>query len=135
MPRNPHQHWLCGQLIPNKPDTTGQLNGLKKFLAFGFDHSRIDTSLSEALVSGTRLMLIVPGERKRVIGGHPPDVKFTPGLFVLDAHRCIMWCAPLCAPWEILMVTTTARKLFRRLGPGLITGAADDHPSGIATYS
>ena len=27
------------------------------------------------------------------------------------------------------------RKLFKRLGPGLITGAADDDPSGIATYS
>ena len=27
------------------------------------------------------------------------------------------------------------RRLFRRLGPGLITGAADDDPSGIATYS
>ena len=25
--------------------------------------------------------------------------------------------------------------LFRQLGPGLITGAADDDPSGIATYS
>src|SRR6478735_3185769 len=25
--------------------------------------------------------------------------------------------------------------LFQRLGPGLITGAADDDPSGIATYS
>ena len=25
--------------------------------------------------------------------------------------------------------------LFKRLGPGLITGAADDDPSGIATYS
>jgi Mn2+/Fe2+ NRAMP family transporter len=24
---------------------------------------------------------------------------------------------------------------FGRLGPGLITGAADDDPSGIATYS
>lgn len=33
------------------------------------------------------------------------------------------------------MVTQTARKIFRRLGPGLITGAADDDPSGIATYS
>lgn len=33
------------------------------------------------------------------------------------------------------MVTRTARRLFRRLGPGLITGAADDDPSGIATYS
>jgi len=27
------------------------------------------------------------------------------------------------------------RQLFRRLGPGFITGAADDDPSGIATYS
>src|SRR5205814_9457665 len=27
------------------------------------------------------------------------------------------------------------RNLLRRLGPGLITGAADDDPSGIATYS
>src|SRR5216684_4702021 len=27
------------------------------------------------------------------------------------------------------------RMLFRLLGPGLITGAADDDPSGIATYS
>src|SRR5215467_3211266 len=26
-------------------------------------------------------------------------------------------------------------KLFASLGPGLITGAADDDPSGIATYS
>lgn len=28
-----------------------------------------------------------------------------------------------------------ALSLFRKLGPGLITGAADDDPSGIATYS
>lgn len=27
------------------------------------------------------------------------------------------------------------RRHFRQLGPGLITGAADDDPSGIATYS
>ena len=33
------------------------------------------------------------------------------------------------------MVTQAAKKLFNRLGPGLITGAADDDPSGIATYS
>ena len=29
----------------------------------------------------------------------------------------------------------SARRFFRNLGPGLITGAADDDPSGIATYS
>ena len=33
------------------------------------------------------------------------------------------------------MVTQTAKEFMRRLGPGLITGAADDDPSGIATYS
>ena len=27
------------------------------------------------------------------------------------------------------------RRFFRDLGPGLITGAADDDPSGISTYS
>src|SRR5271170_3257042 len=27
------------------------------------------------------------------------------------------------------------RSLLQRLGPGLVTGAADDDPSGIATYS
>src|SRR4029453_19424816 len=27
------------------------------------------------------------------------------------------------------------RDLLRRLGPGIITGAADEDPSGIATYS
>ena len=33
------------------------------------------------------------------------------------------------------MVTQSAKKFVQRLGPGLITGAADDDPSGIATYS
>jgi NRAMP (natural resistance-associated macrophage protein)-like metal ion transporter len=32
-------------------------------------------------------------------------------------------------------VTTRFRQFLERLGPGLITGAADDDPSGIATYS
>jgi NRAMP (natural resistance-associated macrophage protein)-like metal ion transporter len=31
--------------------------------------------------------------------------------------------------------TGPLRKLWRTLGPGLVTGAADDDPSGIATYS
>ena len=26
-------------------------------------------------------------------------------------------------------------KLFKKIGPGFITGAADDDPSGVATYS
>jgi hypothetical protein len=29
----------------------------------------------------------------------------------------------------------SARRLLRMFGPGLVTGAADDDPSGIATYS
>jgi len=29
----------------------------------------------------------------------------------------------------------TVRHFFANLGPGLITGAADDDPSGISTYS
>ena len=29
----------------------------------------------------------------------------------------------------------TIRRFFSSLGPGLITGAADDDPSGVATYS
>src|SRR6476660_7618362 len=29
----------------------------------------------------------------------------------------------------------TARRFFSDLGPGLITGAADDDPSGISTYT
>ena len=32
-------------------------------------------------------------------------------------------------------VTARARKFFANLGPGLITGAADDDPSGISTYA
>ncbi len=32
-------------------------------------------------------------------------------------------------------VKTALRRFWRALGPGLITGAADDDPSGIATYS
>lgn len=31
--------------------------------------------------------------------------------------------------------TSNSRSLLRKLGPGIITGAADDDPSGIATYS
>ncbi len=34
-----------------------------------------------------------------------------------------------------LVPTKSAPSLLQRLGPGLITGAADDDPSGIATYS
>src|SRR5215472_1056411 len=32
-------------------------------------------------------------------------------------------------------VLTRVRRALRLLGPGVVTGAADDDPSGIATYS
>ena len=34
-----------------------------------------------------------------------------------------------------MKITQSIKKFFRILGPGLVTGAADDDPSGIATYS
>src|ERR1035438_6164245 len=38
---------------------------------------------------------------------------------------------------SLTKITTVAafRRAFRKLGPGLVTGASDDDPSGIATYS
>lgn len=36
---------------------------------------------------------------------------------------------------ETLKFSVRVKKIFRQLGPGLITGASDDDPSGIATYS
>jgi hypothetical protein len=32
-------------------------------------------------------------------------------------------------------ISSTASRFFRTLGPGLITGASDDDPSGIGAYS
>jgi Mn2+/Fe2+ NRAMP family transporter len=44
------------------------------------------------------------------------------------------------APWHAVSPVEPRRRtllarFFSALGPGLITGAADDDPSGIATYS
>jgi Mn2+/Fe2+ NRAMP family transporter len=36
---------------------------------------------------------------------------------------------------ETTQPKTLGSKILKLLGPGLITGAADDDPSGIATYS
>jgi NRAMP (natural resistance-associated macrophage protein)-like metal ion transporter len=38
-------------------------------------------------------------------------------------------------PQPIASAAAPPRNLLQRLGPGLVTGAADDDPSGIATYS
>src|SRR5690349_218373 len=39
------------------------------------------------------------------------------------------------AQQTMIQVTSLPRRVWRTLGPGVITGAADDDPSGIATYS
>lgn len=47
-------------------------------------------------------------------------------------------CASIVSTWESpikLFRKLSLRRRVRQLGPGLITGAADDDPSGIATYS
>ncbi|MEX3824727.1 divalent metal cation transporter, partial [Paraburkholderia sp. BR14262] len=36
---------------------------------------------------------------------------------------------------EAAVTDRTERSWLSRLGPGLVTGAADDDPSGIGTYS
>ena len=36
---------------------------------------------------------------------------------------------------EVQRARGSVQEFFSQLGPGLITGAADDDPSGIATYS
>jgi Mn2+/Fe2+ NRAMP family transporter len=41
----------------------------------------------------------------------------------------------VCREVEETRLTPSTHRWFRLLGPGLITGAADDDPSGIATYS
>ena len=41
----------------------------------------------------------------------------------MPAKQTLPAATPVSTPW------------FKKLGPGLITGAADDDPSGIATYS
>src|SRR3954470_15224833 len=44
----------------------------------------------------------------------------------------------MTAPSEVAVAVVAPaprRSLLQRLGPGLVTGAADDDPSGIATYS
>ena len=58
-------------------------------------------------------------------------------LSLTHAARCSSTqprCSPLATPVG-QRPRQNLRRLWRYLGPGLITGAADDDPSGIATYS
>src|SRR6266702_2580254 len=56
-------------------------------------------------------------------------------------HRMIRgWCSELNTihsrpGHHDLSMNSRVLKFFANLGPGLITGAADDDPSGISTYS
>ena len=45
-----------------------------------------------------------------------------------DLAQGLPGVVPVSPPWRL-------RRFFAELGPGLITGAADDDPSGISTYS
>src|SRR3546814_11615600 len=43
---------------------------------------------------------------------------------------------PLASERDVLLSTdSSARRFLRTLGPGLVTGAADDDPSGLGTHS
>ena len=41
----------------------------------------------------------------------------------------------LIAKSNALICLASIKNFFRNLGPGVVTGASDDDPSGIATYS
>ena len=34
-----------------------------------------------------------------------------------------------------MMIATELKNMWKKIGPGIITGAADDDPSGVVTYS
>ncbi len=56
---------------------------------------------------------------------------------MVEVRRRVAAAAHVPRPPGMSLATHRVRRaaLFQRLGPGLITGAADDDPSGIATYS
>ena len=62
----------------------------------------------------------------------PRDIPLTPPATRLHHWRRPRWAAQRNPPRG---ATGKRRSLLAILGPGLITGAADDDPSGIATYS
>src|SRR5690349_6304827 len=45
------------------------------------------------------------------------------------------WVFPVYWPWVPRLPRNFLSKFYSELGPGLISGAADDDPSGIATSS
>ena len=58
----------------------------------------------------------------------PGQCRWWSTMMWLRLQRSIRWMHSPPRPWRL-------RRFFAELGPGLITGAADDDPSGISTYS
>jgi len=67
--------------------------------------------------------------RKLILWGEIKAVKVVDGTLRIAWSEVIIVKNILTNPWK------KARLFVRALGPGLITGAADDDPSGIGTYS
>jgi NRAMP (natural resistance-associated macrophage protein)-like metal ion transporter len=59
----------------------------------------------------------------------------TPGRFSLRSCIEESLLKSKSKPTEPVGTTSALRRAFQKLGPGLVTGASDDDPSGIATYS
>ncbi len=51
-----------------------------------------------------------------------------------SSFQILPWAKSLAEKDRVTMFNSL-KKVLRILGPGLITGASDDDPSGIATYS
>src|SRR4030042_4765943 len=67
--------------------------------------------------------------KKLVVWGEVGAVKFADGTARITEEEILKIKNLLANRW------TRARYFLRALGPGLITGASDDDPSGIGTYS
>ena len=65
--------------------------------------------------------------RWKPISDAPPPTDAAPDIPI----RAALLRAPRGRPRPLLRI----RRWLRILGPGLVTGAADDDPSGIGTYS
>jgi len=67
--------------------------------------------------------------RKLILWGEIEAIKTLDGTLQITHSEVAVAKKMLATPWK------KARYFFRALGPGLITGASDDDPSGIGTYS
>jgi NRAMP (natural resistance-associated macrophage protein)-like metal ion transporter len=90
------------------------------------DHNEKFFSMSEFRhMAGIPLIVA----RKLVVWGEVKAVKTIDGTVVIAETEVIRVMELAKNPWKKMHL------FFRALGPGLITGASDDDPSGIGTYS